>query len=477
MVAREVNMKIGLEIHCQLTSLSTKLFCSCPSNYRGKPPNSNVCPVCLGLPGALPVLNENAVEAAARVAIALHSNLSKFFIFFRKNYFYPDMSKNYQISQYDKAGGIPLAVGGYIKIPGKNGEKKIRIRRIQLEEDPAKLVHRRENGHEYTLVDYNRSGVALIEIVTEPDIKSPKEARILLQKLQSILEHLGVFDSHLEGSMRCDANISVKGSGRVEIKNISSFKDVEKALRYEAVRLSTQRSQENVTRRWDEVLRVTLPMRTKESEADYRYFPEPNLPPVELSEEFIEYLYTSMPELPDIRAKRFIEEYGLEEYYAHVLTMNKELADYFEEAVKYYDNPINLSHWVVNELNRRLSHFSLTPRECKLRPEGFISLLKMLDERKITPKIAKDLLWSLVERGGDPVKEIQKLGLRRMAEEDTLMKIVDKIFESNKKAVEDALKNPKAIDFLIGEAIKRTRGQADPLVLRKIIERKLRDIK
>jgi len=268
------NVKIGLEVHVQLTSLKTKLFCGCSSDYRGKEPNTLVCPVCLGLPGSLPVLNRKAVEYAVMAALALNCKLSNRMLFFRKNYFYPDLPKNFQITQYDRAGGVPLAKDGYLYIEHEGRRKKIRISRVHLEEDPGRLVHLGPIDHSpYTLVDYNRSGIALLEIVTEPDIRSPREARVFLQKLRSILEHLGIFDGSLEGSLRCDANISLAGGTRVEVKNISSFKEVERALSFEITRqkglLEKGIAVKRETRHWDETRRVTVSLRTKETEQDY----------------------------------------------------------------------------------------------------------------------------------------------------------------------------------------------------------------
>ncbi|MEM2849762.1 MAG: Asp-tRNA(Asn)/Glu-tRNA(Gln) amidotransferase subunit GatB, partial [Candidatus Bathyarchaeia archaeon] len=338
-------VKIGLEVHCQLTSLKSKLFCSCPTDYRGKPPNTNVCPVCMGEPGTLPVLNKEALRSAVMIALALHSDISRFTYFTRKNYFYPDMAKNFQISQYDGVGGAPLAKGGYVVL---NNGKTVRIRRIQLEEDPARLVYEGSiDTAPSALVDYNRHGITLVEIVTEPDMSSPEEARFFLQKLRSILEHLGVFDGELEGAMRCDANISLEGGVRVEIKNISSYKEVERALMFEITRQSSLLSRgikiARETRFWDERRRITVSLRTKETEEDYRYFPEPDLPPIVLSDEYLDEVKRKLPMLPDERRRIFVEKYGVSEQNADVLVNDKALADFFEKCLEHYSRAQELS--------------------------------------------------------------------------------------------------------------------------------------
>ncbi|MEM2339447.1 MAG: Asp-tRNA(Asn)/Glu-tRNA(Gln) amidotransferase subunit GatB, partial [Nitrososphaerales archaeon] len=354
---KEDLVKIGLEVHCQLTKLKSKLFCSCSADYRGKEPNTNICPVCFGIPGALPVLNEKALKYALMVALALNAKVSERTLFYRKNYFYPDMPKNFQISQYDKAGGIPLAVGGRLII---NGNKIINIRRIHLEEDTGKLSYEGTiESSNVTYIDYNRAGIALMEIVTEPDMNSPKEARLFLQKLSSILEHLGVCDPSLEGAVRCDANISFGGGKRVEIKNISSFKEVERALRFEITRQRSLVSKgidvKSETRHWDDVRRVTFSLRLKEEEGDYRYFPEPDLVPIEISNEMIQQVLSEMPELPEARKKRFINQYDLSSQTAEVLTSRKILADLFEESVRFYPNPREISNWLASDLLAYLS--------------------------------------------------------------------------------------------------------------------------
>ena len=304
-------VKIGLEIHCQLTALNTKMFCNCSSDYRGKSPNTLLCMVCTGLPGSLPVLNKRALEAAIKIGLALNCKISSNSNFFRKNYFYPDSPKNYQITQYDKAGGIAIANDGHVE----TNLGGVRITRIQMEEDPGKLQYEGSiTTSSNTLIDYNRAGISLVEIVTEPDIVSPKHAREFLNTIQSIVETIGECDSKLDGSMRADANVSISDGRRVEVKNITSFKEVERALNFEITRQKTiQAASKMETRHWDEVRRVTVTLRVKEDEEGYRYFPDPDLPPMVISDDYVDELRKSLPELPEMRLKRFTEEIKLSE--------------------------------------------------------------------------------------------------------------------------------------------------------------------
>ncbi len=473
---------IGLEVHVQLTSLKTKLFCGCSSDYRNKEPNTVVCPVCLGLPGALPVLNMKAVEFAVMAALALNCKVSNRMLFFRKNYFYPDMPKNFQISQYDRAGGVPLAVNGYLSIENKNEIKKIRLSRIHLEEDPGRLVHIGPiDESPYTLVDYNRAGIALLEIVTAPDIRSPREARLFLQKLRSILEHLGIFDGSLEGAMRCDANISLSGGTRVEVKNISSFKEVERALNFEILRQKGLRERgitvKRETRHWDETRRITVSLRAKEEEQDYRYFPEPDLVPVVLSEEFIEKIKEKIPELPEARIMRFIKSYGLPRYDAEVLVSSKSLADFFEECVKIYNKPKEISNWMMSDLLRCLNENDLELSQSKITPQHLVEMIQLIEKGVISGKIAKNILPKIVLTGRSPKDIIKSEGLTRITDRRLLKRLVDQIFNENPKAVEDALTNEKAVHFLVGQLMKATRGQADPSLANEIIRKRLESLK
>ncbi len=478
MLTEQTKVKIGLEIHCQLTSLKTKLFCGCSADYRGKPPNTHVCPVCLGLPGAMPVINKKAVEMALMVALALNCKIAKTTFFARKNYFYPDLPKNFQISQYDLEGGEPLASNGYITLTFNKTKKTVRIRRIHLEEDPGKLFHPGGIGvSSYTLIDYNRSGIALVEIVTEPDFESPIEARIFLQKLRSILEHLGVFDGGLEGAMRCDANISVEGGGRIEIKNISSFKDVERALNYEIIR-QKDLVKKGVkfgmeTRHWDEARRITVTLRTKEEEQDYRYFVEPDLCPILIDEEWVERLKHEMPELPDARKERFMREYGLPEYDSEVLVSERALADFFEECVKIYGKPKPVANWLMGDVLQCLHSLETSIDKCKVTPKHLAEMLMLMDKGDISIKIAKKVLWEMMKTGKTALTIVEEKGWKRITDIEILEKIVSKVFMENLKAVKDALIDEKAIHYLVGKTMEATKGMADPNLTNQIIRKKL----
>jgi aspartyl-tRNA(Asn)/glutamyl-tRNA(Gln) amidotransferase subunit B len=475
-------VRIGLEVHAQLTSLKTKLFCGCSSDYKGKDPNSMTCPVCLGIPGSLPVLNEKAVEYAVMAALALNCKVSERMFFFRKNYYYPDLPKNFQISQYDKAGGVPLAVNGHLDIDVAKKRKTVRIGRVHLEEDPGRLVHQGAiDTSPYTLVDYNRSGITLLEIVTEPDLSSPKEARIFLQKLRSILEHLGIFSGKLEGSMRCDANISLTGGTRAEVKNISSFKEVERALGFEIMRqknlVKKGLSVKLETRHWDETRRVTISLRMKEEEHDYRYFPEPDLVPIVITNEFIEDAKGKMPELPEARIRRFVDSYSLPLYDAEVLVSDKVLADFFEIAVTLYDRPKDVSNWMMGDLLRNLNENNLELTETKISPESLVEMIKLIEDGVISGKIGKRVLPEMVLTGKRPSQIIEEKGLVKISSQDVLKDVVEKVFADNPKCVEDALADENAVNFLVGQLMRATKGKADPQLANNLIQEKLESLK
>ena len=474
----DTDIVIGLEAHCQLTSLKTKLFCGCSSDYRGKEPNSNVCIVCLGHPGSLTKPNRKAVEYAVMTGLALRSKVSERTAFYRKNYYYVDMSKNFQISMYETSGTTTICEGGYLDINVGPHKKRIRITRMQLEEDPAKLVHIGPiDLSPYTLVDYNRAGMALLETVTEPDMSSPKEARLFLQKLRSILEHIGVFDGGLEGAMRCDANISIRGSTRVEIKNISSFKEVEKALNFEISRQrGVLRKSERVvreTRHWDEIRKVTISLREKEEEHDYRYFPEPDIVPLVIGREMVERLGRSMPELPDARAERFSREYGIPAYDAQVLTGEKALADFFETCTKMLGEAKTASNWVMGDLLGVLHDKDLELHEAKVTPATFVGMLRMINDGKISGKIGKIILPELVTSGRDAEVIVNERDMQRIADTALLKSVVDEVFAENRKAVDDAVRDDNAVNFLIGQVMKKTRGKADPQLVNSAVKEKV----
>ncbi len=474
----ETGIKIGLEVHTQLTSLRTKLFCSCPSDYKGKEPNSIVCPICLGLPGSLPVLNKRAVEYAVMAALALDCKISERMFFFRKNYYYPDLPKNFQITQYDRAGGVPLAVNGHVYIEDRGRQKKIHIGRVHLEEDPGRLVHLGSiDQSPYTLVDYNRSGIALMETVTEPDLRSPREARFFLQKLRSTLEHLGIFDGSLEGSMRCDANISLAGGTRVEVKNITSFKEVERALNFEIMRQKGLHEKgiavKRETRHWDEIRRVTVSLRSKEEEQDYRYFPEPDLVPIVLHGEFIKEVRAKMPELPEDRMKRFMRAYGLPRYDSSVLVSSKAYADFFEECVKLYDRPKEIGNWMMSDLLRYLYENNLELNESKITPKKLIDMIRLIADGTISGKIAKRILPEIILTGKDPRRIVEEKGLVKITDRKYLSKTIDRVFAENPKAVQDALLDEKAAHFLIGKLMRETKGKADPSLANSMVLEKI----
>jgi aspartyl-tRNA(Asn)/glutamyl-tRNA(Gln) amidotransferase subunit B len=475
-------IKIGLEVHCQLTNLKTKLFCGCSSDYRNKEPNSNVCVICLGHPGTLPKPNKKAIEYAIMAGLALKSKINERVLFSRKNYFYVDMNKNFQISMYETKSSPPICSGGYLDISYEGKIKRIRIRRIQLEEDPARLVHIGPiDISPYTLVDYNRAGIALLEVVTEPDISTPKEARIFLQKLRSVFEHIGIFDGGLEGAMRCDANISIKEGARVEIKNISSFKEVERALNYEILRqmnlISKGEKVLRETRHWDEIRKVTISLREKEEEYDYRYFPEPDILPIHITQELIETIRLKMPELPDERAERFIRLYGIPQYDANILVSQKALADFFENCVKLFNEPKTISNWIISDLLGILNNRGLEIQETKITPIAMVEMLKMIKDGIISGKIGKIILPEIVETGKMPSQIVKEKNMIRISDEDFIRKIVEEVFMENEKAVKDALINENAINFLIGQVMKKTKGRGDPKLVNEIVRNKIKEIK
>ncbi|MDQ4023227.1 MAG: Asp-tRNA(Asn)/Glu-tRNA(Gln) amidotransferase subunit GatB [Thermoproteota archaeon] len=474
-----LGVKIGLEIHCQLTALRSKLFCSCHSDYRGELPNDNVCPICSGLPGSLPLLNQRAVELSGMVSLALGCTVPDKIRFYRKNYFYPDLPKNFQLSQYNFYGISSIGVDGKLDY---TGSKKAVIRRVQLEEDPGRLVY--ETGTRdtnfYTLIDYNRAGVSLIEIVTEPDFTDPKDVRIFLNKISSIIEHLGVCDTKLEGSVRCDANVSIEGKKKVEIKNVNSFKDVEKALTYEITRQKTMSIHDieikAETRHWDDLRKITKQARTKEEEQDYRYFPEPDIPTIVLGNEFISSLKENMPELPDERKVRFVTDYKLSEHVAQVLIDNKELSDFFEASVKIYSSPKEIANWIVTDLMGFIDdseHKGSIFSGLKIEAKHIADLARLVDQNIINRSTAKTILRQITKTGEMPSQLAAKINASKIDDAGVIAEAVESIFVREKSAVIDAKTNPNAANFLLGKVMQLTKGKADPKIALNLITAKL----
>jgi len=466
---------IGLEVHVQLTKLKSKLFCPTPADYKKSPPNTHVCPVCLGLPGTLPAVNRKAIEYAIAVAKALNCEISDKLIFVRKHYFYPDLPKNYQISQYIGPGFTAIAKNGYVKIFVNGKTKIIRIRRINIEEDPGRILYIGSiEASPYSLIDYNRSGISLLEIVTEPDMTSPKEARAFLEKLIAILEYLGVTDPREEGAFRVDANISFEGFGRVEVKNIGSIKDVERALTYEIIRQKKIVEQggkvERETRHWDPNKGITITLRSKEYEEDYRYFPDPDLPPMRIDKNFIEKISSALPELPDDRINRFVRQYSIDEYRATILVLNKWLANFFEEAAKIYSNYKKLADLLITDFLRWINEYELMPENLKVTPLHIVKLLKLWDEGVLSVKMVKELLPRVIKEGVDIETYVVSSGYMRISDREYLCKVIEEVIKENPKAVRDALSNPKAINYLVGLVMKKTESRADPQITKEIIQ-------
>ncbi|MFW5986856.1 MAG: Asp-tRNA(Asn)/Glu-tRNA(Gln) amidotransferase subunit GatB [Methanohalophilus sp.] len=457
---------VGLEIHVQLNKLATKLFCGCSTDYHTSEPNTHVCPVCMGFPGCLPVLNKRAVEYAIRIGLALNCEIVEQTQFHRKNYYYPDLPKGFQTTQYD----YPIVSDGRVVIEGEDGEHVVRIRRAHMEEDPGRLMHMgsidRSKG---TLIDYNRSGMALIEIVSEPDMRSPREARRFLDKLRNILEYLDVFDSTLEGSMRVDANISIGGGDRTEVKNISSHKGAERALLYEIMRQKNikRRGEEVVmeTRHFDEARGVTISMRTKEEEHDYRYFPEPDLVPMRVGS-WVEGILETLPELPDARRSRFISDYGMVDTHAKALTSDIRVADFYEEVASQVD-PASAAVWVSDVLKGELNYRDLTIASFNV--EDMVKIIELVVSGKITEKGAVEIIRNILDEGGSPMDIVKEKGLLKV-EGDVVDQAVEEVLKENPDALEDYFAGKeKSLNFLVGQVMKKTRGRADARSVREMM--------
>ena len=470
---------IGLEVHSEL-STKTKIFCSCPTEF-GAAPNTHTCPICMAMPGTLPVLNEKVVEYAVKAGLATNCEIARDSKNDRKNYFYPDLPKAYQISQYDK----PLCEHGYVEIEDENGsKKKIRLTRIHIEEDAGKLNHDEFGGG--SLVDLNRAGVPLIEIVSEPDLRSSEEVEKYLRKLKSILEYIEVSDCKMqEGSLRADVNVSVRKKGetklgtRTEMKNMNSFRSITRAIEYEIDRqidvLEEGGVIEQETLRWDDVSGKTFSMRDKEDAQDYRYFPDPDLVAIKLSEEYIQNIKNNLPELPESRKQRYLEEYKLSEKDANIITSSKYLSDLFEQASSICNNPKAVNNWIISDISRILNETEMEPIEIPFDAKQLGKLVTLIDNGTISSSIGKKVLVELFENPRDPEEIIKEKGWIQISDESAIKDIVLKILEANPKSIQD-YKNGKdrALGFLVGQAMKETKGQANPQMLNKMFIEELK---
>ena len=468
---------MGLEVHAEL-STKTKIFCSCPTTF-GAEPNTQVCPICMAMPGTLPVLNEKVVEYAVKAGLATNCEIERNSKNDRKNYFYPDTPRAYQISQYDK----PLCKNGYIEIETSKGKKKIGITRIHIEDDAGKLDHDDLGGG--SLVDLNRAGVPLIEIVSEPDFRSAEEVDSYLKKLKSILEYIEVSDCKMqEGSFRADVNTSIRLKGakefgtRTEMKNMNSFRSIARALEYEISRqidvVENGGVIEQETLRWDEVSGKTFSMRDKEDAQDYRYFPEPDLVAIKLSDEYIENIKNSLPEMPESRKERYLKEYKLSEKDAKIITSSKYLSDLFEEASKICGNYKGVSNWIISDISRILNETEMDPIEIPFDAKQLAKLVELIDKGTISSSIGKKVLEELFENPRNPEQIIKEKGWIQISDEGAIKEIVQKIIDSNPQSVSDyKAGKDRALGFLVGQAMKETKGKANPQMLNKMFAEEL----
>jgi aspartyl-tRNA(Asn)/glutamyl-tRNA(Gln) amidotransferase subunit B len=468
---------IGLEVHAQMFT-ETKIFCGCSTKF-GSEPNTQTCQVCIGMPGVLPVLNKKALEFAIRTGLAMGCTIPEQSRFARKNYFYPDLPKGYQISQYEN----PICEHGHIDITADGETRRIGITRIHMEEDAGKNIH--EGAGSYSFVDLNRAGVPLMEIVSEPDIRSPKEAAEYMRKLRTILRYLGVCDGNMEqGSLRCDANVSVRPEGqkefgtRAEVKNINSFRYVEKAIEYEIKRQIrvTEEGGKIVqeTRLWDASKGITESMRSKEEAHDYRYFPEPDLVPIKAERSWIEEIRASLPELPDAKMKRFVSDYGLPEYDADLLASEKQVAEWFEEAVKAGGQPKAVSNWMMGDLMRLLNEENKTIEECSLRPAQLSAMLALIEKGTISGKIAKTVFEEMYRTCKDAEVVVKEKGLVQISDESAIEKLVDEVIAKHPAEVQRfRAGEDKLLGFLVGQVMKASKGKANPQMLNNLLKKKL----
>jgi aspartyl-tRNA(Asn)/glutamyl-tRNA(Gln) amidotransferase subunit B len=477
----EYEAVIGMEVHAQLDTES-KMFCGCSSKYAATAPNTHVCPVCLGMPGVLPVINKLAVEYLLQMGLALNCEIPEFSKFDRKNYPYPDLVKGYQISQYD----LPFAIDGHVEVEVDGQPKTIRVRRVHLEEDTGKSTHMGD----HSLVDYNRSGVPLMEIVTEPDMRSGAEAWAYLTKLRTIMRYLGVGTGDMEkGAMRCEVNISLRPVGteefgtKVEIKNLNSFRAVRQGIEYEIERqsalLDAGDQVDQVTVGWDEDARRTVLQRSKEEANDYRYFPEPDLPPIHVTPEWVDELRAKLPELPDAKRQRYVGEEGLRPYDAAVLTENREIADYFEAALgaakAQQVAAQSVSNWVTGELFRLLKESGDDISAIKVAPSDLVALIRLVEGKAITSNVGKQILQEMFASGRPPAKIVEEKGLAQISDDDAMSDIVDEVIAANPGPVQDYRDGKDAVmGFLMGQVMRATRGKANPQMATTLIREKIR---
>ncbi|AJQ28229.1 Asp-tRNA(Asn)/Glu-tRNA(Gln) amidotransferase subunit GatB [Pelosinus fermentans] len=472
---------IGLEIHTELKT-NSKIFCGCSTKF-GSEQNTNVCPVCLGLPGVLPVINEKVVEFAIKAGVALNCEILPFSKFDRKNYYYPDLPKNFQTSQYD----LPIAVNGHLDIEVNGETKRINITRIHMEEDAGKLVHSGAtiSSSDSALVDYNRTGVPLLEIVSEPDIRSAEEARAYLEKVKAILEYLDVSDCKMEeGSLRCDANISLRPHGqaalgtKAEIKNLNSFRSVQRGIEYEVIR------QEEIlddggrviqeTRTWDENKGITASMRSKEQAHDYRYLPEPDLVPIVVDPARVAEIRANLPELPDARRQRLMNNYGLSEYDAGIITSSKAVADYFDQSVQNNGDAKVVANWLMGEVSKHLNSEGITILDCPVSPKQLTELLTLIEKGTISNKIAKTVFEEMWTSRKDAEVIVKEKGLVQISDSSEIVAIVESVIAANPRSVADfKAGKDKAIGFLVGQIMKQTKGRANPDMVNTLLRERL----
>ena len=473
----EYETVIGLEVHVEL-STKTKIFCSCGTSF-GCLPNTQVCPVCMGMPGTLPILNRQVVESALLVGAALHCEVNQVCRFDRKNYFYPDNPQNYQISQLY----LPICHDGYVMIPDGEGQKKVRIHELHMEEDAGKLIHT-EDGRE-SLIDYNRAGVPLIEIVSEPDMRSAQEVIYFLERLRTALQYLRVSDCKLqEGSMRADINLSLREKGteklgtRTEMKNLNSYHAITHCIEAEGARqeaiLRAGGVVQQETRRFEDTTGKSYSMRSKEDARDYRYFPDPDLMPVRISDEWLVRVKENLPEMQEAKQERFREQYGLSEYDARMITASATLSDLFERTISCGSVPKKVANWIMGEGFRILREKNLDPEDIALSPEHFATLIRLNEEKQISNAVAKEVFERLVQDNFDPEKHVKALGLLTVWDTDVLERTVEEVIGENAKSVQDYRNGKeKAIGFLVGQTMKKMKGQADPSVVTRLLKEKL----